>query len=223
MRVAWRLGIEWVRRFGRGPGRLVLVLVLALVAACSPTPSPSALPGVTAATDLANCRALIDAADVSRPETIQAVDACRFTTQGAQAARAVLESGASDGSLWAAIWVYASAGSDPAPLRAAVANDDPSVRAMAAASLVGFGDAAGFDALRASLEDTAWLSGAEPPMRIAEFAIRTLARYVVAADAPTGPAVPEELESVRSRWIDWLGLHARDLAFDAVQAVWSVP
>jgi hypothetical protein len=194
-----------------------------LVAACSPAPSPSALPGVTAAADLANCRALIDAADLLRPETIQAVDACRFATQGAQAARAVLESGARDGPLWAAVWVYASAGSDPAPLRAAVAADDPSVRVMAAASLVGFGDATGFEVLQTSLDDADWLSGSKPPMRIMEFAVRTLARYVVAADAPVGPAAPEELESVRARWMDWLGLHAQDLAFDDAQGVWGAP
>ena len=217
MTAAGQAHLRW-----RSLATLVFVL-LASIGACSPAPSPTASVHVTSSPDLSNCRTLIEAVDLAKPETIDAADRCRFTREGAQAARAVLETGTSQNALWAAIWVYASSGADPAPLRPLLATDDPSLRVMAGASLLAFGDAAGFAAIEAALDDGGGLAGSEPPLTITEFAVGTLARYVIANDVPAGPASPDELDAVRSGWIAWLGAHGTTLAFDDADGTWSGP
>lgn len=207
---------------GRAPSALALVVALGLIG-CTTAPVPSAVdtapansvpsaPAV-AAVDAGACRSRIQAADLTQDATIFAVDACQFTLAGAQAASEVLASGATGDPLWAAVWVYAASGSDPAPLRPMLQQGDPSVRAMAAAALVGFGDATGFAVLGQVTTDTGDIAGADPPETIGAFAVDVLDRYVVAPDLPT----------TASDWSGWLASHAPSLTYDSSAGTWSAP
>ena len=179
--------------------------------------------GPTIVLEPSACRRLIDQADLTNQSTLQALAPCRFTSAGEQAARETLLAGASDAALWAAIWVYATSGSDPAPLRPMLASGDSSIRVMAAAALVSFGDAAGFPIISQSLTDDAQLSGSLPPTTIASLALMTLSRYVVGVDVPPPPETAAQIDGARAAWADWLTGHASALVFNDDDGTWSQP
>ena len=84
---------------------------------------------------------------------------------------------------------------------------------MAGATLVTFGDAAGFDVLRQALTDEDQLEGSAPPVAIADFAAGSLAQRITGSDLP----------ATKSDWAAWLTANAANLAFDATQSTWAVP
>ncbi len=89
--------------------------------------------------DVAAARAAIDAANLDDPASLSAVDAVRFTDAGAVAAANAIQDGASGDALWAATLVYGTVGSDPAVLQPLLGNDDPTIRALAAATVLSLG------------------------------------------------------------------------------------
>jgi hypothetical protein len=177
----------------------------------SPTPSPDPV--------TERVRAAITAADLREPATIDAVDAVRFVPGAAETASQAIADGASGDALWAATWVYASSGSDPAPLLPLLAHDDPSIRAMAAAALLADGDADGAVALAGLLRVEERLQGSIPPVTVGQYAASSLARLL---DGP--PATPGAgSAAVAEAWTRWLGQHGPALSFDAATGTWAVP
>jgi len=210
----------------RGRTRIALIFLTFLAAACSaapsPTPSPAAASGAPATPDLATARSVLQAADLSKPATIAAVDRVRFTAVGEQAARELLAAGASGEALWAATWVYASSGKDPAPLRGLVTSQDATIRVMAAAFLVATGERAGFEPLVNELADEDLLAGSVPPQAVWTFAVSTLVRYA----GPNGPVPPvdapaAELAAAQAAWSGWLSGQGGKLRFDPATGTWS--
>jgi hypothetical protein len=87
--------------------------------------STSAAPSTVATPQAVDPQALIETADLNDGTTLDNISTLRFTQAGADAARAVLQAGGSPDALWAALWVYASAGTDPAPVPKNVSHDGP--------------------------------------------------------------------------------------------------
>jgi len=198
----------------RRPAGVAVAALLGLLAFGCDATRPSGPPTASQVAVSANaCTDLIKAVDLARPETIDAVDPCRFTDAGADAARRVLQSNPAGGARWAALWVYAASDADPAPLAPYLTSDDPTVRAMAAAATVRFGDRAGFAVLGQSLTESRQLEGTRPPSTIAAFALGTLNAVVLGDDVPTAA----------DAWPSWLGAHAAGLVFDAAAGTWSQP
>jgi len=172
---------------------------------------------------VASARQLIESTDFANNGSIDEIGASvRFTSAGEQAARDVIASSAETDVLWAALWVYASAGSDPAVVRPLIDNADPSIRAMAAATMVALGDASGFDALNGLIGDETQLLGSHPPLSIREYVIGTFERYIAAAGTPTPPQTAEELGPAALAWSTWLGQNAPALHFDAADGTWKL-
>jgi hypothetical protein len=194
-------------------GGIVAALAIGLLGCDNPKPTASAAitdpPAAVAPSDCAN---RIAAVKLDVVATIDAVDACRFTSEGAAAAQAAIASGASGSALWAAVWVYAASGSDPAPLKPLATTSDASVRVMAGAALISFGDATGFDALRQSLTNGDDLEGSAPPIAIGDFAAGSLAQLITGTSLPTTAA----------DWATWLTSNASHLVFDAASGTWAV-
>jgi hypothetical protein len=207
---------------GRNKSGVVFVLLAALAGCATTPPAPSATSGQPVAiADASECRRLIESANLADANTIQPIDACRYNAAGGQAARAVLSTaGATPDQLWAAVWVYAASGTDPAPLVAILSNADPTLRAMASATLVGFGERSGLAPLAALLPESAALRGSLPPMSIGGYATSVLARYVSATDIPAPDADPAVTASA---WQKWLASNMASLEFSATDGVWVVP
>jgi hypothetical protein len=192
----------------------VAVAAIALAGCESQPPQPSRPPDqAPPAVSESDCSARIAAVDLSIEATILAVDDCRFTTAGRDASRAALEAGAEGGPLWAALWVYAASGQDPAPLRPILQVADTSARVMAASTLVALGDAAGFEPLRQSLGDETTMAGTEPPTPIVAYAVETLESYVIVEPLPADAAA----------WDAWVAANAGSLAFDDAAGTWGLP
>jgi hypothetical protein len=191
------------------------VAVLGLLALGCGTVNPSGPPPGSQAVDLSAdaCAGLIRAVDLATPETIDAVERCRFTDAGADAAKVVLTSNPTSGARWAALWVYAASDADPGPLLPYLASDDPSVAAMAAATVVAFGDRAGFPGLAKALDATQRLDGSKPPMSIQAFAFASLLSSVVVDEAPVDA----------EDWQDWLDANESALVFDGTTGMWGLP
>jgi hypothetical protein len=175
----------------------------------------------TPVTDASECRHRIDATNLADAATIQAVDACRYTAAGEQAAREALAAGGSPDQLWAALWVYSTSANDPTPLVPFATNSDPSVRAMAAATLVAFGDRSGFGALEQLLDEPAQLRGSLPPIGVSTFSMNTLARYVVADGAPT--VAPADTAALAGAWRTWLTTNGAALTYSVADVTWTLP
>jgi hypothetical protein len=184
--------------------------------------STEAAPSTVATPQVVDPQTLIETADLNDDSTLDNISTLRFTQAGADAARAVLQAGASSDALWAALWVYSSAATDPAPVEPLLTNGDPSIVALAAATLVGFGDAAGLDPIRQALDADDFMSGAEPPLTLREFALETLARYVTGSDVPDPQSFADDSSAVTA-WQAWLDANRAQLHFDPDQGVWTVP
>ncbi len=181
------------------------------------------VPSVDAAA-IAAARQQIYAAKFSDPASLDAIDRqLRFTAKGEAAARALLDSAATlDGqTLWTALWIYASSGSDPAPLEPLVTHEDASIRAMAAATLVALGSSSGFAALKALLTEQGQLLGSSPPLSIGGYSVAALARYISAPGTPAEPAAEEDLTALPGAWSSWLEQNAASLTFDAQTGTWT--
>ena len=184
---------------------------------------PSALPSAQASgADVAADETLIQAADSATPATIDALSGLRFTAAGAQAAADVLDAGGSVDAVWAALWIYASAGTDPAPVTNQLANADRSDAALAAATLAAMGQRQGLAALRPVLDEDGQMRNAEPPLSLRGYAVETLAQYVSAADAPDTSESSDDV-SAAAAWAAWLDAHSAQLQFDSTNGVWTAP
>jgi hypothetical protein len=186
-------------------------------AASGATPIPATDPVA-----VAEARRIIESADLDAEDALAAVDPLRFTADGIEAARTVLEAGASEAAAWTAIWVYAAGGSDPSPLRPYLESADPSLAVMAAATLVALGDRTGLEAIGRSLSSDAVLAGSHPPRSVAAFAASTLYRYVTAAGAPTLDGA-DDATDIGEAWASWLAAHAATVQFDAEAGRWGTP
>lgn len=171
--------------------------------------------------DVARAHALIDVADPNASSSVGELQGVRFTNAGTAAARQALEEGTTGDGLWAATWIYASNGTDPAPLLPLLDNDDSSIRLMAAAALVSLGRAEGFDVLVRLIESEDSLRGSEPPTTVSRFALHTLARYTGVDLAPGPTASPEEVRATAGRWEAWLAENRDQLTFDADNGTWA--
>jgi hypothetical protein len=208
---------------GRAPFVAGVLSFTVAVTACQSTPPvPSPGPTGVANVDPAECRRLIESVNVSDDATIRATEACRFNPAGAEAASALLAASTNLDTIWAALWVYSASGSDPAPVRPLAANPDPSVRAMAAATLIAFGDRSGLAAAQDLLTETEPMRGSLPPVAIGNYMVSTLVHYVVAADAPA-PGVSTDVASDAQAWAAWLPTHREALQFSPADGVWRMP
>jgi hypothetical protein len=201
-----------------------VVVLLAALAGCMttpPVPSPTAGQPV-AITDAGECRRLIEAVNLADDATIKAVEGCRFSPAGAEAAISVLASSTSPDALWAALWVYSASGSDAAPVQAFATSTDPTLRAMAAATLIALGDRSGLVAAQNLLAESGLLRGSFPPIPISSFVMATLTQYVVGADAPVSDGSGDVATDAQA-WATWLGTHGDSLQFSDSDGVWRVP
>ena len=220
---------------------LAIVAVAAFAAACgsSSTPtgsgtlpgstggpvSPAAIPstpGEPTEADIAAAGGLIDAANLADDATIDAIDAVRFTPAGTLAASRRLAAGATGDALWAAVWVYVTLGTDPAPLLPLLTNDDPSIRSLAAAGAAAMGQLEGLDVLAALLGEDGGLRGAHPSVLVARYAVFSLSSLLAdgPGDVPTG--TPDERLAARAAWTTWLETNRSRLSFDKAQHAWRV-
>jgi hypothetical protein len=225
----------------------LLALLVSVVLACETSPSPSgpssppSASGAATSTQappdgsggtgpaanegdaVAAARSMIEAADPADAATLDAVDTVRFTKAGVAAARQVLETSDDPGALWAALWVYGSGASDPAPIRRLADLSDPTIATLAGATLVGFGDVAGFPALARALAQDGWLAGAHPARRMADFAALTLVTEI--APSPSAPFPDDDLAPAvyATGWMAWLDAHADALVYDPASARWHLP
>jgi hypothetical protein len=210
------------------------IALLALLAGCTTTPqptqqgltvNPSGQPTdqPTALIAPTDCGARIGAANLTDEATINAVDDCRFTAGGAEAARSVLAAGGSRDQLWAAVWVYSSASSDPAPLLPLLQGADSSVRVMAAAAVARLGDRAGLTSLSDALADGGNLAGSRPPLPVAQFAVFSLSRFVDGAGAPAPATGADDETAVANAWRAWLEQNASGLSYDQSRGEWVLP
>jgi hypothetical protein len=210
----------------------VLLVILVSIAACTAAPAPVGSSGASAglATSaapadgaaVAAAATILKATHLGDPVSVTALQGIRLTDAGTQAAGDVLRAGATGDTLWAATYVYASGGGDPAVLRPIVADASASatVRAMAAAALLGGGDATGFDPLIAALSGTDRMDGSDPPGFVWEFAADVLERYAHQGLGPTLTTSDAERATAAAKWKSWLDTNRAKLRFDTATQLW---
>jgi len=210
----------------------VPIVILFLAAGCSSAPGPASSSGngPSAATgagadagSVAAASTVLKAVHLADPASLAALQGVRLTAAGTQAAADLLKAGASGDVLWAATYVYGSASGDPAPLKpiATDPNATATIRAMAAAGLVGGGDVAGFDPLIAALSGTDRMDGAEPAGAVWEFAADVLQRYTKQGFGPLLTATDAERITIAAEWKTWLDANRAKLHFDATTQLWA--
>jgi hypothetical protein len=203
-----------------GVGVLCLLLVVVTAAACSTQPPATGTPNAASAR---TADQIIRATNLADAASIDALARVRFDTGAVAAAATILAEHPVGNLLWAATWVYASAGTDPGVLRPLLADADPTIRLLAASALVAMGDRSGFAVISASLGRADGVTGSQPRVSIGAFAASRLERYVVAADVPAPPETTEDADSLGGRWVAWLRDHDSALRFDAGRGTWTVP
>ena len=183
----------------------------------SPAPEDATMGPVDPAA-IAAARAVIDATRLADPASIDALATARFDDGAPEAAAAALAEGVTGDARWAATWVYASAGTDPAVLEPLLTDKDLSVRSLAAAAITAWGDPAGVPVLADLAASDRPLAGSFPPETIGEFTAGTLARFVAG-----GPDIAADAESatVASAWTTWLAGPGTHLTFDPASGTWS--
>ena len=186
----------------------------------SPDGSMSPRPASIGGPEVVAAASAIDAAKTGDPVSMGTLQSLRFTDTGTQAARQRIEAGATGDALWAATWLYATAGTDPAPLVPLLTNEDSTIRVMAAAALMALGSEDGFDVLVDAISSDDQLRGSEPPTTVARFAARTLDRYTDAGLSGPAGTPAEKAESAR-RWSAWLEASHSSLRFDAETGMWA--
>ena len=167
---------------------------------------------------------VLEAADLADQVSRFEIDAVSDTQAAVDAAAGVIAEGATGDPLWAAVYVYANGGDDPAVLVPLLSDPDPTIRVMAAAGAVAMGERAGFEPLVAALTDTSTFAGSDPPLQIWQFATGTLARSTgVAENGPPFDANERRRLLAVDRWTAWLEASGDGLTFDPDTGGWSVP
>jgi len=169
--------------------------------------------------EVAAAAAVIAGAELARTETIDAVDAVRFTDAGVEAAADALAVGATGDALWAATWIYASGASDPAPLLPLLTAGDPSVRAMAASGLLARGVRDAAAPLVALVGSEEPLRGSDPPLLVGDYAAASLTRFVSGPTVAAGAARADAAAS----WSAWLTENESIMIYDDDTGRWSAP
>jgi len=166
---------------------------------------------------VAKVGAAIEAADIADPETMDVVINARLEDGAADAATSALASGVTGDQLWAATWIYAGTGTDAEVLRPLLTNDDPTVTAIAAATLASWGDADGLPVLVDLLGEDSELYAANPPQTVSDFARYSLGRYV------EGPEIAADAEpaAIADAWGTWMQTNGPTLTFDEESGIWS--
>ena len=173
----------------------------------------------TTSAAVAEAARLLAAADLASPESLDAVDAVRFTDEAVDAAADAIASGATGDELWAATWVYGSSGTDPDVLAPLLEADDASVRAMAAAASLALGAVDGGSALVALLDDGGELRGSDPPLTVQTYAASSLHRFVAGPEVAAAIGAADLAGAWRAWWTD----HLASLTFDPASRRWSAP
>jgi hypothetical protein len=169
--------------------------------------------------DVAAARTVIDAANLDDPASLRALDAVRFTDAGAAAAANAIQAGAGGDALWAATLVYGTVGTDPAVLQPLLGNDDPTIRALAGATVLSLGGADAANILADLILEDGNLRGSLPPLAISEFAVSTLDRYIDGPGVPDGAAA----QDLAASWKAWLAANGATMQLDPATGRWSVP
>jgi hypothetical protein len=184
----------------------------------TPMSSPQNSGSSSSDPDVAAARAVIDAVDLGDPASLSRLDSIRFTDAGAAAAANAIEAGVSGDALWAATLVYGTAGTDPAVLQPLLANDDPTIRALAAASVLSLGGADAANVLADLILEDGNLRGSLPPLAVSEFAVSTLDRYIDGPGVADGAAPPD----LAATWKAWLATHGATMQLDPATGRWGV-
>ena len=167
------------------------------------------------------------AAQLDDAGSLDAVSELRFTDEGITAAQnALVEPGLSEGARWAAVFLYANGGTDPAPLLPLLDSGDPTITLMAAVGLIARGRPEGFASVINAIYEpdagTGFLAGSHPPLMRWVFATLSLARYTGRPDL--GPPLDAE-ETMRARsqqqWQLWLSTEMPTLQFHPSAGEWS--
>ncbi len=224
------------RRAVKAPFCFMPLAALVLLAGCSgsppATPASTAAAGQTAALggspagagSVEVAASTLQAAKLDDEASLAALEGIRFTPAGTEAAARMLGSGATGDVLWAATYVYASAGADPTPLRTLAGSSTASltIRAMAGARLLAAGDVAGFVPLLLALAASEQMDGAAPAGYLWEFAADVLERYTHAGFGPGLAATDPERATIAAQWQMWLDTNRDRLRFDATAHLWVV-
>ena len=180
------------------------------------------LPGVSLRTYdpvLAPARAAIDSTHLADGTTIDALNSIRFTDEGAAAAAEALRAGVTGDALWAATWIYGASGTDPEVLKPLLSSADVTVQAMAAVTLLAWGEREAAPVLGQLLSESGSIRGSEPPVSISGFTAGALDRFVEGPEIATN-ASPEERGAA---WSSWLAANHASMEYDADTARWHAP
>ena len=188
----------------------------------STAPGSGACSGDAPAEDVAAAVGLIDGANLDEASTISPIQNIRFTPAGTLAACRRLAEGVSGDALWAAAWVYATGGTDPAPLLPLLANDDPTIRSIAGAGVASMGRPEGLDALAELISVDVGLRGSRPPVTVPRYAAAILARLIESGVGDVSTGSPEERVAAKAAWTSWLETNRSRLTFDAEQLGWKL-
>lgn len=162
-------------------------------------------------------------ANISDPSFFQIFSTLFDTEEGVAAAEHILSTGAQGDTLWASTSLYASAGSDTAPLHQLLTSDTPTIRVLAGGGLVARGDVSGFDPLVEALTSSGWFYGAQPPLRLWHVATQLLVRATTISElGPPFDADEEQIKEAATRWQQWLEKNCHHLHFDATTGEWSI-
>jgi len=141
----------------------------------------------------------------------------------ASAARTVLESGDAEPPLrFAASYVWANVGDDPAVLVPLLTDPDPAIALTAAIGVVAQGGREGFAPLIAALTSTnalEYYDTGEPAWSAANVALVQFTG--IASNGPPFDANASQLALAQQRWQAWLDVNAGSLSFDAATGVWT--
>jgi hypothetical protein len=147
-------------------------------------------------------------------DSLDALGVLAFSEGGISAAKDALEQEPQGATLWAAVYVYASGGTDPAPLKPYLTEDtDPSVRLLAAGGTLAMGDKAGVEPLIALLASGDRLAGSRPPMFIWEVAVINLQTLTTEDLGPPPDADDTARATAQQAWRDWFAAHGDGLTF----------
>jgi hypothetical protein len=224
------------RRAVKAPLGFMPLTALLLLAGCGgappATPASTGLAGQTAglggspanAGSVEVAASTLQATKLDDDASLAALEGIRFTPAGTEAAARLLGSGATGDVLWAATYVYASAGADPTPLRSLAGSSTASltIRTMAGAGLLAAGDVAGFGPLLLALAASEQMDGAAPAGYLWEFAADVLERYTHTGFGPGLAATDPERATIVAHWQTWLDTNRDRLRFDATTHLWVV-
>jgi hypothetical protein len=183
------------------------------------SPGIEVTPAPADATEVAAARSAIDAADLTDEATLEAVYDVRVTDAGVEAAAQAIRGGASGDALWAATWIYSGHGTEAAVLLPLLSDADPTIRSMAATTLLAWGRAEAFQVLVDLVGQDGNVRGSEPPLGLSDFARGALDQHVERPPTDLEATPPDAAVA----WQTWLAANETALKFDPTTGRWSAP